>query len=351
MKFTKILSPFLPQNRFERHTLAWSMFIFANAGLFSMGQHTGRFTEFLADYILSLPIIFFITYLTVYRLIPFALMKGKIILFLLLFMILLLISGILEHLKTHLILLPLINPENFQTFSFSVFSISRGMFFILIPTIYFITIKYAREWYKMLVLKTEEEKKQLRNELKYLKAQVHPHFLLLTLSNLERIARKDPVKAAPGIEKISEILNFILYECNFPQIRLNKEIEQIKSFIELQELNFISKPEINYSIIGPTLEVNIAPLMTFTIVEFFFKNIHEDNEHGHVLNIFLEIFYNIMNFRVESENFNITEVEFAEDSGIINLKKRIELLYGSKGLLTFRNTGNKSIVQLNLNYA
>ncbi len=170
MKINKIQTIILPQNRFERHTIAWTAFVFANAGLFSIGQPKGRFIEFLADYILSLPIIFLITYLTAYWLIPRFLLKGKVIKFGCSFLILLIITGILEHLKTQIILLPLINPENLQNFSFNFFSISRGAFFVLIPTVYFISIKYSREWYNMKVLKTEEERKQLRNELKYLKA-------------------------------------------------------------------------------------------------------------------------------------------------------------------------------------
>ncbi len=350
MELRKVLSICKPQNRFERHTIVWTLFIFANTALFSVGQPRGRFIEFLADYTLSLPIIFFITYLTVYWLIPKLLLKKKFVIFTILFMLLLLISGILEHYKTQVILLPLIKPELISVFTFNFFSISRGAFFILIPTIFFISVKYAREWYNMKVLKTEEERKQLRNELKYLKAQVHPHFLLVTLSNLEAIARKDPVKAAPGIEKISEILNFILYECNFPRIRVNKEIEQIRSFIDLQELNFSKKTEINYSVIGPTIEVTIAPLLIFTIVEFFFKNSRDDNEAESKLNIFVEIFHNIFNFRMESENFHIGESDFENDTGIINLTKRLNILYKNKSELSFRNSDNKTMVQLTLTY-
>jgi two-component system LytT family sensor kinase len=350
MKIQKALSVFLPRNRFERHTFSWIVFIFANAGLYSMGLQKDRFVEYLADYILSLPIIFLITYLTIYWLIPQLLLRKKVALFLFLFLVLLFISGILELLKTKVILLPLINPENIPDYSIDIYSISRGAFFILIPAIYFITIKYAREWYHMRVLKTEEERKQLRNELKFLKAQVHPHFLLVTLSNLENIAKENPVKAAPGIEKISEILNFILYECNVPQIRLNKELEQVRRFIELQELNFATKPEINYSIIGPTIEVRIAPLMIFTIVEFFFKNAGNTQDNGLKMNLFLEIFNNILNFTVDSENFDISETVFNEDSGIHNLKKRIDLLYHDKADLTFRYFANKSMVQFNLKY-
>jgi len=350
MKFTGILSVIMPQSRFERHSYAWIAFVFANAGLYSMGQEKGRMIEYLADYIMSLPIILMITYLTVYLLVPKLLFRNKLFYFAFLFLALLIIAGILEHAKTQLILLPVINPENHQNFNLNLYSLSRGTFFILIPVIYFITIKYARDWYNMKVLKTEEESKHLRNELKYLKAQVHPHFLLVTLSNLESVAKEDPEKAAPGIEKISEILNFILYECNFPRIRLNKEIEQIHRFIELQELNFTVKPEINYSIIGPTIEVGIAPLMLFTIVEFFFKKTGNDPGKTMKMNIFLEIFHNLLNFTLESEQSWISEEVFNEDAGIINLKKRISILYKNKGEISFRSFENKVMVRLHLSY-
>jgi two-component system, LytTR family, sensor kinase len=351
MKIQKLLSVFLPQNRFARHSLVWAVFILANSALNTIGQQENQLIEFIADYIMSLPIIFLITYLTAYWLIPKFLVGKKIILFSILFLGLFIVSGFLEQLKTQLLLLPLIRPEKLHVLSISFDSVFRGAFFILIPTVYFIAIKYSGDWYKMKVLKTEEERKQLKYELKYLKSQVHPHFLLVTLSNLETIAREDPVRAAPGIEKISEILNFILYECNYPQIRLNKELEHIKSFIELQEMNFSQKPEINYCLIGPSIKVRLAPLMLFTIVEFFFKKPPRNDESLMKLGIFLEVFHNSMNFSVESEYFEISQSDFDEDPGIINLVKRIGILYPKDGELIFRNNGNKSLISLNLKYA
>ena len=351
MNFNKAIQVFIPQNRFERHFLAWTIFVFANAVLFSLGQSENRFIEYLFDYILSLPIIFLISYTTIYYLIPQLLLKRKLISFGILFMVLLVFVGILEVYKTQLILLPLISPEKTSNASLNVVSAFRGTFFILIPTVYCITIKYAREWYNIKVLETEEEKKQLRNELKFLKSQVHPHFLLVTLSNLETIAKKDPVAAAPGIEKISEILNFILYECNLPYISLNKEMEHVRSFIELQKMNFTKNLEINYSVIGPTIEVSISPLMIFTIIEFFFKKTDDFPEKTMKINIFLEIFHKDLIFRVESDNLSISDYGFNNDTGIQNLKKRIDLIYNTKASISFKSSENKSVVQFNLKYA
>jgi LytS/YehU family sensor histidine kinase len=351
MNFKNAISVFSPQTRFERHTLAWAVFIFANAGLFTLGRPQGRFIEFLADYILSLPIIFFIAYLTIYLLIPKLLLQGKVLRFSLIFLVLLVFSGFMEHFKTQYILLPLISPEKTPMPGISFFSVFSGIFFILIPTIYCIIIKFAREWYNIKVLETEEERKQLRNELKYLKSQVHPHFLLVTLSNLETIARESPEKAAPGIEKISEILNFILYECNLPFISLNKEMAHVRRFIELQEMNFSRKPEIIYNVIGPTIEVSIAPLMIFTIVEFFFKKTDESPSKMMKISIFLEIYNKALTFSVDADNFNISDAAFNEDPGIQNLKKRMELIYQNKAELSFTHSDIKSVVQFNLNYA
>jgi two-component system, LytTR family, sensor kinase len=350
MKMEKVFLMLLPQNRFERHSVAWIAFLMSNAYLYSIGQPASNFIDYLADYILSLPLIFLITYLTVYLFIPKLLLRGKFFLFVFSFLSLLIFLGIFEIWKTYSILIPLINPGGSREYSINIYSIARGSFFIFIPTIYFITIKYARDWYRVKVLKTEEESIHLKNELKFLKSQVYPHFLLVTLSNLEEISKEKPEKAAPGIEKISEILNYILYECNVPQIRLSKEIKQIQSFIELQELNFQNKLKINYSIIGPTIEVVIAPLMAFTIVEFFFKKKSDIQNNEMKLSIFLEIFHNILNFTVEGEYFEISVHEFENDTGIINLKKRISLLYGKKGELLFSCYNHKSIIQLNLPY-
>ncbi|MCB8998513.1 MAG: histidine kinase [Bacteroidales bacterium] len=351
MKVSRFFSIFMPQNRFERHLLAWQVFIVGNSLLYSVDNQSGRFFEFLTDYILSLPIIFLITYLTAYWLIPKYLLRNKLWRFGIWFLILLFVSGLLEQFKTQYILSPLIFPERTMEINiFNFFSLSRAAFFILIPCIYFITIKYSREWYNMMVLKTEEERKHLRNELKYLKAQVHPHFLLITLSNLEEIAIKDPLSAAPGIEKISEILNFILYECNVPRIRLSAEMQQIKRFIELQELNFITKPIISYTEIGNPEGVLLAPLMLFTIVEFFFKKTTESKDQTIKIDVFIEILQNSLNFSIDSTNLPLTQNDFDQDTGITNLKKRISFLYKQSGELDFRKSDKMAMVRLNLKY-
>ncbi len=348
MNLKKALAVFLPGNRFESHVLAWIVFIIAIAGLYTLGQQKVHLIEFLADYILSLPIIFLISYTTAYLLVPWLLLRNKVIHFTLLFLLLLAISGVLEHYKTQYILFPLVSPERVNKDPLSFFSVFSAAFFILLPTVYFITIKYSRDWYRATVLKTEEESKHLRIELKYLKSQVHPHFLLVTLSNLELVARENPANAAIGIEKVSEILNFILYDCNVPEIRLSKEMEQIQRFIELQQLNYANKLEVNYSIIGSSVEISLAPLMVFTIVEFFFKNAGKNPDSTMKISVFLEIYHNILNCSVQGENFGLTEQDYNEDPGITNLKKRIEILYTDTASLSSRNFGNKFMIQLNL---
>jgi len=350
MAFKNISSLIFFQKRLVIHSAVWLLFILINSGLYSFGHPEISFNEYLLDSVISLPIIFLFTYLTVYLLIPGILFKKKTFTFIIFFLALLIFCGFLEILKTNFIVIPLSQSEVLTKYPFNVFTVSHGAFFILVPAIYFTTLKFSRDWYKVRVLESEEEKKNLKNELNLLKSQVHPHFLLITLSNLESIARKNPKDAAPGIEKISEILNFILYECNVPNVRLSKELEQIQSFIELQKLNFSDKPEINYSIIGPTIEVRLAPLMLFTAVEFFFKNPPVDSSEKLKLSLFIEIFRNNLLFMVESENFNLTEDDFTNDPGITNLRKRISLLYNGKGHLTFKKIASKSIVQLNLIY-
>jgi two-component system, LytTR family, sensor kinase len=348
MDLHRITSVFIPRNRFESHALAWTVFVFGNAVLFSIGQSENRFTEFLADYILSLPLIFLLAYTTAYSLIPRYLLKGRILMFTMLFLLVLLFSGILEHMKTQMILLPLIHPETEHLFVLDFYSLSRASFFILIPSIYFISIKYARDWYRMRVLKKEEESKQLRNELKLLKSQVHPYFLLVTLGNLEQIAIKDPVKAAPGIEMISEMLSFILYECNFPEIDLDRETVQIRRFISLQELNPVDRPSINFKVTGPVATVRVAPLMIFTLVEFFFKVQQVKGDSLPETEFDLEVKDNILKFCVSSTHTGISESAFRQDTGIINLSKRMEILYGKKAHLHFRNDKTKTEVKLKI---
>ena len=101
-----------------------------------------------------------------------------------------------------------------------------------------VAIKLFKKWFEQQNEKHEIEKRQLKNELNLLKAQLQPHFLFNTLNNLYALSLEKSSKTSEGIAKISELLRSVLYECDDAEINLEKEIMLIENFIELEKMRY-----------------------------------------------------------------------------------------------------------------
>jgi hypothetical protein len=334
----------------RRHFLFWTVYIGINSLLYGIDQNRLLVWQIALDHTLSLPFYFITTYLTAYLLIPKLLFRNKYLLFFILFSSLILIFGYLEILKTNEIL-PLITgeiPINATTgYPYNLYGISRGCFFILVPVIAFCVLKYARDWHNIYLEKQALERKHLSDELHLLKSQLHPQFLLTTLENLVKIAAKDPVKAAPGIDSIAEMLSFILYECSASRIELRKELSLIRNFIKLQEMNKAGKIETAFSVVGSVELILLPPMLLFSLVEYVFK-CAENRDEKLKITLFLEIFGKDVDFWAESNYCPEILTSSHSDPGLQNLRKRLELVYPGKATLEVKQVGDSYVMHLNV---
>lgn len=334
--------------RYESHVIFWSGLILLFSVVYGFSPDSSNFLILASDHILSLPFYLSVSYLVAYLFIPGLLLNKKYLLFALATIITILIFAIAELLKTAYISMPLLYPEQEHEFNLRVFDISRASFYIGLPVVFFIAIKYLKNWYDINILKTELEREHLKKELKILKSQLHPSFLVDTLEILKVRAEKDPVAAAVGIEQVSELLSFILYEFNSPLIELEKEVRLIKTFISLQELNRETDIETNFKIIGGTENIKIPPLLLFPLVEFLFKSIL--TAPGKIkIRLFLEIQNKNIDFWTECNECPEVLTETGDDRIIINLRKRLKILYKGKHRFETKQRVNMFILHLNFN--
>jgi len=221
------------------------------------------------------------------------------------------------------------------------------LFLLVLSTAIKFGIKGIR---KELALR-ELKSKHVQIELDLLKSQINPHFLFNTLNNLFALSKKQhDDRTANGISKLANMMRYMIYETNVDKIELKKEVEQIKSFIELQKLRFSEEDDvhINFIVKGEIDKNGIAPMLLIPFVENAFKHsvsVQQSTEIEINLNILDDdLLFSIKN----SINRSKQNLEENSNIGLTNVKRRLELLYPSKHNLELSESGDTFVVELKI---
>lgn len=181
--------------------------------------------------------------------------------------------------------------------------------------------------YKELQNKILETQLQLKEqELHYLKHQIHPHFLFNTLNTIYGFALKQSQQTPEIILKLSNLLDYILYQVNKPMVSLKEEVLHIQEYIELEKIRFQDSLKVKFSAGEIDENIQIAPMLLIPFVENAFK-------HGSLVDGFLHITIDV-NVKGESLNFSIGNSFIQQEEtnknggiGLENIKKRLDLNY------------------------
>ena len=197
---------------------------------------------------------------------------------------------------------------------------------------------------EMKLRKLTQEHLQL--ELKYLKAQLQPHFFFNTLNNIYSLALHSSPQTAPTVAKLAEMMRYIIYDGNKPGVPLTSEIDFINNYIELERIRHNEKNRISFSVEGKPGDTCIAPLVFIPFVENGFKHgINGSLKDGWMTTRLVitnsEIVFTVRN----SKNGHTTK---KGGVGLENTKKRLELLYPEKHTLQVTDEGNEFITSLKI---
>ncbi|GHA57535.1 sensor histidine kinase [Pontibacter akesuensis] len=179
----------------------------------------------------------------------------------------------------------------------------------------------------------ELETQKLTAELAFLKSQVNPHFLFNTLNNIYSLAYKQHPETPDAIMKLSLLMRYMLYESNDVLVSLEKEVDHIRNFIDLQKLRLREQTSIKLNIQGDLKGKQIAPMLLMTLVENAFKHgLVSKNEIGIILNLVVQ--NDSLLFSTINNTSQHKKREFG-GIGLENLKRRLNLLYNKRHELTF----------------
>ncbi len=186
-------------------------------------------------------------------------------------------------------------------------------------------------------------------ELSYLKMQIHPHFLFNTLNTIygSAIAKKPQTPAL--ILKLSNLLDYILYQTQKSQVSLQDELAHLEDYIALEQLRHGNRIEITTHLPEDVHGITVAPMLFLPFLENSFKH---GKQEATTMQINLEI--QVVNGDIVFYLSNTFDTAFAEKNiessgiGLINIKKRLQMLYPDSHKLEIDRDGGNFVVRLHL---
>lgn len=189
-------------------------------------------------------------------------------------------------------------------------------------------VKLYFRWNEERKQNEDLEKQNLQQQLEYLKYQINPHFFMNTLNNIHALVDIDPTKAKDSIVVLSRMMRYLLYESNNTMVTLQKEIEFLKSYIDLMSMRYTSKVHISLSIDGEDTPGNIPPLLLITFVENAFKH-GVTYQQESFIRVKLSTEDNALHFVCVNSRHE-EQPSQRGGVGLDNVRKRLDLIYKSR---------------------
>lgn len=194
------------------------------------------------------------------------------------------------------------------------------------------------------------EQANLSSELNALKSQVNPHFLFNTLNSIYALSLREKAElTGTSILKLSGLMRYSAAQATMDNVPLALEIDNLNNYLELQRLRLADHVKLEFSLLGNSEGMSIAPMILVPFVENAFKHgVNPDLESE--IKIQLRIDEKKLEFRVENKLVPVILDSFEENgSGLENTRKRLSLIYGKDHDLQIKKTETHFKVLLFLN--
>ena len=228
-------------------------------------------------------------------------------------------------------------------------SIDAGLVNAIRVTLVAAAITLLKRWWLKQKEKESLEKEKINAELQLLKAQVHPAFLFSTLNNIISHARMASPKAPEMLIKLSDLLSYMLYECDAPKVKLEKEIGMIKEYMALEKIRQGERLEMTFQIKGNCNGQLISPLLLLPFI---------DNSFSYSNNELVEQAWVNLDITIEDKSLSmklingmppgLTNDKGKDEQSLANVQKRLQLLYPGRHDLKINAEQELLMVHLNL---
>ncbi len=334
-------------NRIVQHSFYWTSYLFFFG--YMWGTYDDNFQKSFLIEIINIPLKMIMVYFIVYHLLPRYLFQKKILHFFAYFAITILLTAIIRRYTDNYVIqeyflvygkLPILDPNQF------IYTLLKINLVLVLPMTLKITENVFSSDRKQRLL----EKEKLEAELMFLKNQTHPHFLFNTLNNLYSLVLKKSDKSLNVILKLSELLRYMLYETNASRVSIQKELNSIKSYIELEKIRYGKRVDLSFNTWGNFTVDEIAPMLIIPFIENSFKHCTSGSNGEGWITIDMSILEHSFSLKIENSIPTTTqEITDAHGIGLKNVKRRLELLYEKDHELIIEESSDSYLVNLKLN--
>jgi len=345
-------------DRWKRHFLFWLgvvLYHLVRIGIMMPSMTNMQAFSKLVKYVLIHPMVIniFLVYTTVYFLIPRYFTRKKYWLFAAgFFIVIVLFQGYTF----------ILNLYDMGSSVRDAIGLSKGMFISTFkpgfirgfgnpPLILglFLSLKTLKNWH-LEQLKTETLAKENANaELQLLKAQVHPHFLFNTLNNIYSFTLSQSPLAATLVQKLSDMLKYMIHDCEKPLVPLEKEIKLIQDYMGLEKVRYGNRLNMEVEVNGDYKNKMIAPLLMIPFVENCFKHGASVMRGQQWIKLRININEEQLDFKLSnSKPPDTNDHNRKKGIGLANVQKRLQLLYPGNHFLITESTGDSYIVHLQI---
>jgi sensor histidine kinase YesM len=344
-------------DRIGRHFLFWLVIylyhVIRSSFLFPPGTKFSIMIPIimLGSFTWGVLINMFISYTVVYYLVPKFFQKKKYLLFVLSILVVLVIAFSI------LSVLVFFNGSNAKAVGSTLehpFIFLRGSAIRILgnpPLIcaLLLSLKTVKNWYLKQVENETLTREKANAELQLLKAQIHPHFLFNTLNNIYSFTLSKSPLAAELVQKLADMLSYMITDCNQTLVPLEKEIQLLEDYIGLEKVRYGDRLDIQMHVNGHYNNKMITPLLMIPFVENCFK-------HGASMMRGKQWMQLIININEDNLDFNLSNskpslpntIKNKKGIGLLNIHKRLELLYPGKHQLDINATDNTFSVYLKI---
>lgn len=208
------------------------------------------------------------------------------------------------------------------------------------------------DWFIHQSERMELQKENMQSELRFLRSQINPHFLFNTLNNLYALTLKKSDDAPEIVLKLSEMMRYMLYECNERKVLLSKEVAYMKNYLDLEKLRQHETIDIRFNLSGSITTQKMAPLLLIPFIENSFKHGPNSQINKGWVSIDLHVDGNELFFTIEnSKGVSKPRLTHRKSGGIglVNVRRRLNLMYDEQYDLNISNEPDLYHVSLKLN--
>ncbi len=283
-------------------------------------------------------------------LIPYLLYKKKYVLFALCFVVMVFTSSVI---KMNILGWILGDPTEFFSWSGNL---KARIYDNVIPHFFLVaagaSVKLMMDYGKLQQRMAAAAKEKAEAELNFLKSQVNPHFLFNSLNSVYFLIDKSNVEARASLHKFSEMLRYQLYEMSGDKIPVEKEINYLQDYVDLQKLRRDENYRVTFDRSPEVKGFSIEPLLLIPFVENAFKHISHDKDRENFVEIRMGLENDEFRFAVSNSTDGGEKTKVQPGGiGLNNVQRRLQLLYPEKHNLVISNANGVHNIELKIKTA